>query len=428
MTSLRSQFGVLRHRDFRLLWVGQSFSVIGDGIVIVALALYVTDLTGSASDIGLVLAANTLPLVVLMPLGGVWADRLPRQQVVVVTDLIRFALHGLLALLIVTGDVRIWQLIAIEVLFGSAEAFYRPAVSALAPQTVPESEIQEATGLMRFSDNVAEFAGPALATALVLGAGAATAFALDATTFLISAALVVRVHTRSRGTVEATRSAWWHEVREGFQEVRERAWVWVTLTAFCAALFFALAPWWVLGPAIAEEQYGDLAVYGIASAALGIGTIAGSLAAIRWRPRYPMRVGMLFACLWPLAALLYATGVPLVPVIVAIAISGAGIALFDIWWLTALAERVPPGKLARVSSYDWMVSAGLLPLGFVLAGPLAAQFGAVEVLVVGSALGFIALIAALASRELRMLRRIERDPVWPSSHSAGDESRKLPTG
>jgi MFS family permease len=409
MGTLRSHTRVLRHRDFRLLWLGQSSSVVGDCIVTVALALFVTELTGNPTDLGLVLAAHALPLVAFMPIGGVWADRLPRQRMVVVTDLARFALHSLLALLIVTGEVEIWHVVAIEALFGTAEAFFRPAVTALVPQTVPEPEIQEANALTAISRNVADFAGPALATALVLGAGAATAFAIDAATFIVSAALVVRVVPRRREVVDATvgGSSVWQEVRDGFDEVRRRPWLWVTLAAFCVALFFALAPWFVLGPAVAEEQYGDLAVYGIATAALGVGTIVGSLVAIRWRPRYPMRLAMLFGSAWPLASILYAAGLPVAPVVVAMALSGAGIALFDVWWLTALAERVPADKLARVTSYDWMLSAGLLPLGYLLAGPLADRFGAVEVLVVGSALGFLALVAALTSRELRMLPRIE---------------------
>jgi MFS family permease len=412
MTRLRRQLRVLRHRNFRLLWAGQSLSVVGDCIVTVALALFVTELTGNPTDLGLVLAAHALPLVVFIPLGGVWADRLPRERVVVATDLARFVLHGLLALLIVTDAVEIWHVIVIEALFGTAEAFFQPAVTALVPQTVPEPEIQEANALTAISRNVADFVGPALATALVLGAGAATAFAIDAATFILSAALVVQVIPRRRETDEPTETgSVWDDVRDGFAEIRRRTWVWVTLAAFCAALFLALAPWFVLGPAVAEEQYGDLAVYGIVTAALGIGTIAGSLAAISWRPRYPMRLAMLFATFWPLASILYAAGLPLVPVVVATAISGAGIALFDVWWLTALAERVPPDKLSRVTSYDWMMSAGLLPLGYLLAGPLAERFGAVEVLVVGSALGFAALAAPLASRELRMLPRLEDRPV-----------------
>src|ERR1700733_4479996 len=179
MGNLARQLRVLRHRDFRYLWLAQSASVIGDCIVIVALALFVIELTGSATDLGLVLAASSLPLVAFLLIGGVWADRLPRHRVMIATDLVRFALHALLAILIFAGSVAIWQVIVIEVLFRTAEAFFRPAANGLLPQTVPEADIQPATAITGISNNFAEFAGPALATVLVLGAGAGWAFALD---------------------------------------------------------------------------------------------------------------------------------------------------------------------------------------------------------------------------------------------------------
>jgi predicted MFS family arabinose efflux permease len=422
MSTLALQLRVLRHRDFRYLWLAQSASMIGDCIVIVALALFVIDLTGSATDLGLVLAAASLPLVAFLLIGGVWADRLPRHRVMVVTDLVRFALHALLAALIFTGTVAIWQLIVIEALFGGAEAFFRPAANGLLPQTVPEQEIQQANGLSTLSNNIGEFAGPALATALVLGLGAGWAFALDAVTFLISAALLSRVRPRRRETsarqlaaapapvapapAPATPAAGvWSEIRDGYREVRSRSWVWATLAAFCAALFTGLAPWFVLGPVVAREQYGEIGVYGLVSAVLGIGTILGSLLGIGWRPRFPMRAAMLAILLWPLVAVLYAAGVTLYVVTPAMLLGGAGIALFDVWWMTALAERIPPDKLSRVSSYDWMVSLALLPLGYLLAGPLAGALGAVEVLLGGSVLAAFALALGLLPRQTRMLRR-----------------------
>jgi MFS family permease len=431
MSNLVRQLRVLRHRDFRYLWLAQSASVIGDCIVIVALALFVIELTGSATDLGFVLAAASLPLVAFLLLGGVWADRLPRHRVMVVTDLVRFALHALLATLIFTHTVAIWQLIVIEALFGSAEAFFRPAANGLLPQTVPEQEIQQANGLSTLSNNIGEFAGPALATALVLGLGAGWAFALDAATFLISAALLSRVRPRRRettarqlavapapatpapATATATATAAdssepvgvWSEIRDGYREVRSRSWVWATLAAFCAALFTGLAPWFVLGPVVAREQYGEIGVYGLVSAVLGIGTILGSLLGIGWRPRFPMRAAMLAILLWPAVAVLYAAGVTLYVVTPAMLLGGAGIALFDVWWMTALAERIPPDKLSRVSSYDWMVSLALLPLGYVLAGPLAGALGAVEVLLGGSVLAAIALALGLLPRQTRMLKR-----------------------
>jgi MFS family permease len=403
---------VLRHRDFRFLWLAQSSSVIGDRIVTVALALFVIDLTGSATDLGLVFAAQSLPLVAFLLIGGVWADRLPRHRVMMVTDLVRFVLHALLAVLIFLGSVAIWQLVAIEAVFGTAEAFFRPAATGLLPETVPNAELQQANAMITLFENVAEFAGPALATALVLGAGAGSAFALDAATFLLSAAFLARVRPHTcRVPVTAAappkRETVWKGIREGSREVRARSWVWGTLLAFCVALFTGLAPWFVLGPVVARQQYGDIGVYGLVAAALGIGTIIGSFIGVGWRPRYPMRYAMIAIVLWPPAAVLYAAGVTLAIVVPVTVIGGMGIALFDIWWTTALAERIPADKLSRVSSYDWMVSIGLLPLGYVLAGPLAGALGAVDVLLGGSVLACVALALGLLPRETRMLERLE---------------------
>ena len=409
MPSLRQLLRVLRHRDFRLLWLASSASLVGDRIVTVAIALFVIDLTGSATDLGLVLAAYSLPLIGFLLVGGVFADRLPRHLVVVATDLVRFALHALLALLIVTGEVRIWHVVVIGVLFGAAEAFFRPAATGLLPQTVPEDEIQEANAVTTMFGNVAEFAGPALATALVLGFSPAAAFALDAATFLVSAALLVRVRPRERGapvTEPAAPASVWGDVRAGFAEVRSRSWVWATLAAFCIALFFALAPLFVVGPLVAEEHYGDIAVFGYVFAAFGAGMVAGSLAALRWRPRYPMRQAMTLILLWPVAIALFATGATPAVVLPAMVIAGSGVALFDVWWLTALAERIPPDKLSRVTSYDWTVSLGLVPLGYVLSGPAADALGAADVLLGGAIIAFVVLALGLLPTETRMLERL----------------------
>jgi MFS family permease len=404
---------VLAHHDFRFLWLAQSSSVIGDSIVLVALALFVIELTGSATDLGLVLAAQALPLVLFLLVGGVWADRLPRHRVMIATDLVRFTLHALLAVLIFSGAVRIWHVVVIEVLFGSAEAFFRPAANGLLPQTVPEADIQQATALTTMSSNIAEFAGPALATALVLGAGAGWAFAVDAATFLASATFLRRVRPRRRDTpvpasaqLAPERSTLGAELRDGWREVRSRAWVWATLASFCVALFCGLAPWFVLGPVVAREQYHHLSVYGVVEAAFGLGTIMGSLIGIGWRPRYPLRLAMVAMLPWPVSSILFAAGLTLFVVVPVTVIGGVGLALFDVWWLTALAERIPPEKLSRVTSYDWMVSYALLPLGYVLAGPLAGALGAVEVLIGGSVLACIAFALGLLPRETRLLERL----------------------
>ena len=401
--------GVLRHRDFRNLFLGQSASVIGDAIVVVAVALYVTDI-GSPTDVGLVLAAHTLTLVAFLAIGGVWADRLPRQKVMIATDLVRFALHATLAVLIFAGMVQIWQIVVIEALFGAAEAFSRPAQTGLVPQTVPEQEIQQAWAATGTMLTVAEFVGPALATMLVLGLGAGTAFAIDAATFLVSASFLLRVHGRPRGE-EVERKTIADELREGWSTVRSHAWVWSTIAAFSVTLLLAYAPWMTLGPTIAKDLYDSTATFGVLSAAIGAGTIAGSLIAFRWKPVHPMRTGLLLCLLWPASMIAFAAGLPLPLVVVMFIAAGLSFALFGTWWDTALAERMPPHLLSRVSAYDWMGSLALVPIGYVLAGPLAGALGAPEVLLAGAVAALGTLSAALLVRGTWTMRRLERAPA-----------------
>jgi MFS family permease len=387
---------VLAHTNFRNLFLGQAASTIGDRIVFVALALYVTDI-GTPTDVGVVLAAHALPLVGLVLVGGVWADRLPRARVMISTDLVRFALHAVLAALIFTGAVEIWHIVVIEALFGAAEAFFRPAYTGLVPQTVPEDEIQPAKAATSMIETLAEFAGPALATALVLGVGPGWAFAIDAGTFLVSAALLLPMRPRERGT-PAVRTTVLAEMREGWAEVRSRTWIWVIVAAFSVALLTCFGPWMTLGASVAEDEYDTRAVYGILAAVLGAGTVGGSLIGFRWRPRYPMRAGMLLALPWPVAVGCFAFGLPVALLVAVFAFAGVGLALFDIWWSTALAERVPPHTVSRVTAYDWMGSLALLPIGYALAGPVGEALGSVEVLAGGALIALVSLCGALCVR------------------------------
>jgi MFS family permease len=393
---------LLAHRNFRRLFAGQAASTLGDRIVFVALAIYVTQI-GSPTDVGLVLAAHAFPLVGFLLFGGVLADRLPRHRVMIVTDLVRAALHALLAVLILTGAVAIWHIVAIEALFGTAEAFFRPAYTGLVPQTVPEALIQPAKAASSTLETLAEFAGPALATALVLGLGAGWAFAVDAATFVVSAIFLAGVRPRARGEAPVRRTVL-AELREGFAEVRSRAWVWVTIAVFAVAVLFTFAPYTTLGPTVAREQYGSLGIYGVLAAVMGAGTIFGAVAGFRLRPRYPMRSGFLWVLLWPASILGFALGLPLALVVGLFALAGFGMALFGIWWETALAQRVPPHLLSRVSAYDWMGSLALLPFGYLLAGPIGQAVGGQEVVAAGAAIGLVAIATGLLARDIRYVK------------------------
>lgn len=415
---MSSYLRVLRHQDFRYLFLGQAASVIGDRVVVVAIALFVTQTTASASDLGLVLAAQSLPLVALLLFGGVWADRLPRQRIMIRTDLIRGALHALLAVLIFSGVVRIWQLVVIEALFGAAEAFFRPAYTGLVPQTVPEGLIQDARALTESMSNVAFLVGPALATALVLGLGAGEAFAFDAVTFVISALLLTRVHPRARG-VTLPMSSLVEDLAAGWKEVSSRKWVWVTIAVFTGAVMCVYAQWYALAPLIARNHYGGAGVFGLLEAVAGVGAVCGAVVAMRWRPARPLRTGLILTLVWPLQDLAFALRAPL-PLVVVLALgTGVGFSLLMIWWETALAHHIPGNALSRVSSYDWMGSLALLPLGYLIAGPLSGRFGASTVLAVGSVIGLVLLLVALLPRSTRELSGPppERGPTPQPSRS-----------
>lgn len=429
MASLKQATTVLRHRDFRLLFWGQAASSLGSNAVMVAMAIYITRTTGSASDLGLILAAGTVPLVVLVLFGGVWADRLPRHRVMIVSDLIRALAHAVLAVLILSGSARVWEIALIEVVFGAAWAFFQPAYTGLVPQTVPEDELQAARALTETVWNLSMVLGPALGTILVLTIGAGEAFALDAASFLISAVTLVPIRPRARGrqSQAVPSETVLHALAAGFREVSSRPWVWVTISAFSVVLMCSFATWQALGPLVVRDVYGHVGLFGVFVALYGVGSVTGSAIGTVWRSRRPLRDGLLFAAAWPGMSIVVALALPRVLVGVWMCLAGIQSGLFMVMWETSLARHIPPSALSRVSSYDWMGSLSLLPIGFVLAGPLASVFGARTVLGVGGAIGVVALLLTLVPHSTRHLSDVsdaataelpERQRATPATSSA----------
>jgi MFS family permease len=402
MRRLRSS--VLRHRDFRLLFWGQAASNLGSNAVAVAMALYITRTTGSPTDLGLILGAQTVPFVLLLLFGGVWADRLPRHRVMIGSDVVRAISQGLLAVLILTGSARIWEIAVLEAIFGIAWAFFQPAETGLMPQTVPEDEIQAARALMEVSWNLSMVFGPTLATALVLTVGAGEAFIVDALSFVVSALTLMPMRPRLRGADPAGgRESVLHELRAGFREVASRPWVWVTISAFSVTLMCFYATWMSLGPAVTRDVYGHVGLYGVFVALYGAGCLGGSLLAVVWRFTRPLRNTLLLAFLWPAMSIVLAIGIPRGLAGAWMVVAGVESGLFMVTWETALARHIPPAALSRVSSYDWMGSLALLPVGYVAAGPLSSVFGARTVLGVGGAIGVVATSLTLLPRATREL-------------------------
>jgi MFS family permease len=405
---------VLAHASFRRLWASQLVSQTGDRLTLVVLALAVTEI-GSATDVGFVLAARYVPLVALLLLGGVYADRLPRRAVMIAADLARFGLHALLAALFLAGVVDVWQVIVIEALFACAEAFSIPAHQGLIPQTVPEGEIQQATALSNLARNMTQLVGPAAGTAIYVGAGAGAAFLVDALSFAVGAWLLLGVSARPRGTGGA-RLGVRRELADGFRHVRARPWLWVTVLNANLYLLFAEGPFNVLGPTRSQQAYGAAERYGIAVTILGAGLLIGTLVSGRMRPRRPLVVAYLALLPLSLAYLAFALGAPFILVAALFLLGGVGGSVFDVLWFTAVVEHVPPDALSRVSSFDYMGSFASMPLGLVLAGPVAAATSSTAVLLAGATVGVLVSATALASRAIRgfaadPVHRLESAPL-----------------
>ena len=394
---------VLRHPAFRLLWLSQLVSQVGDRLTLVVLALAVTELTGQASDVGIVLAARFGPLVLLVLLGGVWADRLPRKAVMVTSDLARFGLHALLAALFFAGVVEVWHVVVIEALFACAEAFSMPAYQGFIPQTVDEEDIQEATALSQFSRNIAQLVGAGLGTAIFAATGAGTAFAVDAATFAVSALLLLGVRPRRRGAPVA-RTGVWRELADGFREVRSRSWLWVTVLVANVWLLLGDGPFTVLGASHADDAYGSTGAFGALVSVFGAGMLFGSLTASRVRPARPLVVAYLAALPIPAAYVAFGLGAPYAFVVVLVLVAGAGGAFFDVLWFTAMAREIPPEALSRATSFDYMGSFASFPVSLLLSGAIAEAVGEQEVLVVGGALSAVVVLVGLCVPGVRALR------------------------
>jgi hypothetical protein len=218
-----------------------------------------------------------------------------------------------------------------------------------------------------------------------------------------SAVLLARVRARPRGRAgtEPVPGSVLHDLRAGWREVASRPWVWVTISAFTGAVLCAYAQWYALAPIVARDVYGSATRFGVLESVAGGGAVIGALVGIRWRPARPMLAGLLLTLFWPLQSIAFALAGPFVAVIALAFLAGLGFSLFEVWWETALVRHIPPHALSRVSAYDWMGSLALLPVGFAIAGPLAAALGARTVLGVGAAAAFVMLTLALLPRSTR---------------------------
>jgi MFS family permease len=395
--------GPLRSRNFRLLVTCNVISLTGSAVSFVAIPFAVLKIGGTASDVGYVATARLLPLIGFLLLGGVVADRLPRHRVMAAANAVQALAQGTSAVLILTGQARVWPLAALAAAGGIGAGFYYPAAQGLLPQTVPPDQRAQATALDQTGQGAASIAGAALGGLLVGLAGPGWGLAIDAATFAVAGTLRIgmRFPPMPTGPAPSLR----HDLREGWQEFSCRRWLWVTVLLFAFLVAISSATIDVLGPLVADTRLGGARSWGFIVAAYSAGAIAGGLAMIRFRPRRMLLVAILSVTAF--SAVLFALAVPMaVPLdITASCFAGGCLEIFGVSWTTILQQEIPPEKLSRVSSYDALGSYVLAPAGIAIAGPLAAVFGPSAVLTAGGALVVLLPLLALLLPEIRNLRR-----------------------
>lgn len=393
----------LRIRDFALLFGGTTVSMFGDGIYIVAIAWQVYDLSNAPTALSLVGVAWTLPMVLFLLVGGVLGDRFDRRRLMIGADALRALAIGVIAVLAFAGALELWHLVALVAVYGAGEALFAPNFQAVVPDVVPQRLLVQANSLQQLAEPVAyRFVGPAAGGLLIAAIGTDAAFAIDAATFLVSLVCIALMRPLPPARTEV-RTSVREDLREGADFVRSQAWLWATLLSAALTLLLFLGPFEVLVPFLVKNELGGGAdALGLVLGASGVGAIFSGLLLGQ---RGIGRRYVLWAYVgWSLSVLCLAGYALTTEIWQAVAIgfvSGMGFTVGNIIWVTLMHRYVPTGLLGRVSALDWLVSIGLTPISFALAGPLAETFGVEATLIGAGILAGIASIAFLAVPGIR---------------------------
>ncbi len=400
----------LRERNFALLWSGMTVSLIGDGILLVALAWQVYELSNAPAALAVVGLAMTVPHVAFLLLGGVASDRFDRRRVMIASDLVRGLAVGVMGVLSVTGHLRLWQIFPIIAVYGGATAFFGPAFDAFVPDVVSHDQLTQANAIEQFVRPGAHgMAGPAIGGLLIAAGGSGGAFLVDALTFVVSMACLARVRPRVPDDpadglepeedliTTTTAGGVFGDIREGFRYVRGNAWLWATLLAATFAYLLFTGPVDVLLPYLVKNDLkAGAGTLGLILAAGGVGAIGAALAVGSFG--MPRRRMTFIYVAWTLSTLVLVgyglAGAAWQAMLVSFvfnALETAG----TVVWLTTKQRLVPRSLLGRVSSFDWFISTGLVPLSFAIVAPVAAVIGARNTFMVAGGLGAAVTLAFL---------------------------------
>jgi MFS family permease len=405
----------LRHRDFRVLWLGMAVSLIGDGIFLVATAWESYALWNAPAALAIVGIGMTVPTVLFLLIGGVVSDRYDRRLVMAWSDALRAAAVAALAALVLVDALRFWELVALVAVYGVGTAFFTPAFEAIVPELLPAEELPRANSLDQFVRPIAlRLVGPVAGGALV-AFGAGVAFAVDAASFGASLTAVLLL-PRSASAHHRCGASTFGALKEGLRFVRSHVWLWGTLASAAIAYLVFLGPTEVLLPFVVKnELHASPGTLGVVLAAGGIGAVGA--AALMGRRGHPRRDVTVMYATWTLATVAVA-GYGLATVawqlMLACLVFNALEAAGTIVWATIKQRHVPGTMLGRVSSLDWLISIGLLPLSFALTAPVAGAVGARATLVGAAVVGALVTGAAFflpGMRAIEQRRDAEHGPL-----------------
>jgi predicted MFS family arabinose efflux permease len=383
-----------------LLFTGQLISLLGDSFTSIALAFAVLDLTGSASDLGFVFAAKTIPLVTFLLIGGVFADRLPRRAVMLVADVTRMGSQGAVALLVLTHSAHIWELVILQAVAGTASAFFNPASTGLTPMTISPERLQQANALRGLSMASTGLIGTAIGGGVVTLAGPGWALAVDAASYGVSAYFLAQLRLPPHVTLPP--QSFLADLHEGWREFVSRTWVWVIVLAASIGNMMS-SVFVVLGAVVSKRSLGGPLAWTVILSALALGSIVGGYISLRIHVRRPLFFGSSLLGFLAVPMALLALHAPALLIAAGALIAGGGNMIFNSLWETALQRHIPAAALSRVSAYDWFGSLAFQPLGLIAAGPLAVAIGTSDTLWIGAA-GMLAMAAlAVATPSVRRL-------------------------
>lgn len=398
---LKDWVSALSERNFRLFFVGQATSQIGSGMAPVAITFAVLE-HGSASDVGYVSAAGLVPVVLLLLVGGVIADRLSRRVVMLSSDLLRtFAEIGL-GVWLLFQTPPLLGFIAVAVMVGGASAFFNPAMTGLVPQVVSEGNLLQANALSSLSSSTAQIVGPALAGVIIAVSSPGWAVLVDGLTYGVS--VVSLLYISIEWTARPSAETFFIQLRQGWSEFWSRTWLWVIVLEFSCVNIFESAPMFVLGPVMAKSSLGGAPAWGSILAVGGVGAVVGGIAMLRWNPTRPLLVATAFTLTWTLPLLALALTKSVVLIGTGAFVAGIGSAVFGSLWATTMQREIPTDVLSRVSAYDWFGSLAFLPFGMAVVGPIAHTLGNRATILGSSALLVALILATLTVPSVRQMR------------------------